>query len=861
MDRNLNTEDVSGKLAFFKRHEVFSAFLVFICLAAYAMGANPFSGETVAPFDRLLQFQGWSAIPGDRTAVHAERSDILDSQLPAWITLKEQIRRGETPLWYPNGAGGQPISLELCNPAFLLFVLVKDNALAYYLTGLAKLIISGFGCFLLLRVFLRWVPSIWGGIVFMLCGFNAAWFFWEHLTTAMWIPWLLWGTVMYLETEDKRWLPVVTIISLMLIFGGFPPVAAFGFYSLGIIVFAWNLSSLLSGYRRRPSHDAGLKHFFIRTVLPFLAAGLAFPMAAITLVPFRDAMSAINLGYRTGGGTHFRGLYDLSLFFSYEAPPEVERTAYVGIAVLLLAMVGIFSAVRSADRNLRRFAFINVFLFVSSASIAFGLLPHGLIRALPVFDSNPWGRTVIVAILALSVLSAAGLDFFASKFRESAVERTRVTPVLAGGLLAAALIGLFVFQFYSQKRLFNGFNAVVPSAWFYPATPSIAYVKERLRPLQSVIADASSYWFAGTLGAYGIPEWFAHSFRTDKEKQVLGELAHNRSKSQTTMVIDGKSIHFDSPLMDKLAIKYLLVSRDVGNRRLLELPELSREEVPPLPHNSWRQHIHIPKDIDAGAIGLSFGTYGAEHAPAHVRMTLYRDTDEKYLLEAYLDRREITEKEWAFFPLPDRTVLNKGGYYLEVSLPGYSGPGSLTAWATKAPVNTGSFLEINGIKTALSLIWKIGYFEDMALAAEKWNMISLENDIIIYDNRQVTNSAYFVKNLTPSAVADFSGLDVKQVSVDRIEIHNSQRAAGWIVLPMRLHPSWKALVDNRPVGYDTYLDMLPAIPVRGPAHVTFRFEPESFHRGLKISLAGLFIFLLFFGYCLKRGNIPSAGSG
>jgi hypothetical protein len=102
--------------------------------------------------------------------------------------------------------------------------------------GLAKLVISGFGSYLLLKVFLRWLPAIWGGMVFMLCGFNAAWFFWEQATTAIWIPWLLWATVMYLETEDKKWLPAITIISLLLIFGGFPPVAAFGFYSLALFV-------------------------------------------------------------------------------------------------------------------------------------------------------------------------------------------------------------------------------------------------------------------------------------------------------------------------------------------------------------------------------------------------------------------------------------------------------------------------------------------------------------------------------------------------------------------------------------------------------------------------------------------------
>ena len=193
MGENLIEDAFFAKAGFLSRRQKLAAFLVILFLSVYALNANPLAGQTVAPFDRLLQFPGWFSIQSDRKAVHLERSDILDSQLPTWITLKDEIRKGESPLWYPNGAGGQPISLELCNPAFLLFLAVKDNGLAYYLVSLAKLVISGFGAFLLLRIFLRWLPSVWGGIVFMLCGFNAAWFFWEQVGTAMWIPWAFFG--------------------------------------------------------------------------------------------------------------------------------------------------------------------------------------------------------------------------------------------------------------------------------------------------------------------------------------------------------------------------------------------------------------------------------------------------------------------------------------------------------------------------------------------------------------------------------------------------------------------------------------------------------------------------------------------
>ena len=43
-----------------------------------------------------------------------------------------------------------------------------------------------------------------------------------------------------------------------------------------------------------------LKLYFKKTALPLLAVGIAFLMSAITLIPFLDSMSGIDLSYRTG---------------------------------------------------------------------------------------------------------------------------------------------------------------------------------------------------------------------------------------------------------------------------------------------------------------------------------------------------------------------------------------------------------------------------------------------------------------------------------------------------------------------------------------------------------------------------------
>jgi hypothetical protein len=210
---------------------------------------------------------------------------------------------------------------------------------------------------------------------------------------------------------------------------------------------------------------------------------------------------------------------------------------------------------------------------------------------------------------------------------------------------------------------------------------------------------------------------------------------------------------------------------------------------------------------------------------------------------------------WVFFDFPDKVFLKKGAYSLGLSLVDYAGADKLTVWATKTQEHTGNFLEVNGFKTDVSLKVRISYYEKVvpAIDAGKWNLIDQEKDILIFENRQVTNSAYFIKKLdAPShARMDFSRLDVKQPSSDLIQVNYSGGDAGWVVLPMRLHSGWKASIDDRQVPYDAYLGILPAIPVRGASRIAFKYQPESFRWGVIVSLAGAFVFLLFSRYCMR----------
>jgi hypothetical protein len=428
-----------------------------------------------------------------------------------------------------------------------------------------------------------------------------------------------------------------------------------------------------------------------------------------------------------------------------------------------------------------------------------------------------------------------------------------VTPSNAYRIVILAVIVLFAVQFHSQKKFFNSFNAVVPSAWFYPVTPSIQYVKERLKPLQSVIAD-EAFLGSGTLGAYGIAEWYAHSFKTDREKEVLRNLVDDPFVTPTAAIIRGNKIHYFSPLMDKLAIKYLLL-----NKRLTEREDIIDVPGPPLgltkslPDHSWKQHLSLPEDMVIGYVGFNFTTYGGKQAPADVRLTVF-DSDGTLHAESELSRHRVADNRWAYFKFPKKVFFEKGKYSMVLSLVDHTGPDKLAAAVTRDQKHIGRYLEIDGIESGTSLLLRIAAYEKMNLAMfeRKWNVLDLESDIVVFENKKVTNSAYFVDDLNAANERlDFSGLEITQPSSDLITINYTKGQKGWIVLPMHLHSGWKAYVDEQQVDYDTYLGIMPAIPVHEAGQVVFKYQPGSFRRGVIVSVTGFFIFLILSAVCFQ----------
>src|ERR1700761_44898 len=120
-----------------------ATFAGYFLLAAIVLGANPFRGETVGPFDLLTALPGWSNGVEPHAIRNSERSDVLDALLPRWMFARTMLREGHLPIWNPLPGGGeaglQNLANAELNPAFVIFTVAPTAATGLYFATLFNL--------------------------------------------------------------------------------------------------------------------------------------------------------------------------------------------------------------------------------------------------------------------------------------------------------------------------------------------------------------------------------------------------------------------------------------------------------------------------------------------------------------------------------------------------------------------------------------------------------------------------------------------------------------------------------------------------------------------------------------------------
>jgi hypothetical protein len=776
--------------------------LIYVVVSVIVLGVNPFRGETVTPFDLLMSQPAWSSqYPGVQVR-HAERSDVLDAGLPFWLNSRAQMRAGHLPFWNDTSGGAEAFPLtgsSLLTPAYLVFAASPRPPDGFYLAVLANLIIAGVGMHLFLRRHLGFVAACVGAVSFAFCGFHAAWLYWPHTQTSIWAPWLLLAVAQCADRPSASSCIGIGLASAMVILGGFPFV--------GMLVFG--VSGLYLLARCAVDWDSATR---VRPLLGWYTTGIAFGflLCALPLYSFTSWLGQYDLGYRGGGSAlslqHWRQLFAP---WAYRAP-RVEFTMYVGMVVTVLALLSPLAMISRRARSLPLPIF-GMALLVVSAGVVFGFWPKWLVGWFPGMSSNAWSRAICILDLALVILGAWMFDrLWGSSW--SGVQRW--------GRLAVVLLA--AVQIVESGTFFRSFNGPVSKQYFYPATPAISHMQAHMGRFDYVIAD-NAFLVSGTLGAYGLREWFAHQFRGEPLRRALLSMADHPFTTPTASRLSALDIKLSSPAMAVFNVRYVAINSAADPSAIgPNLPDnAARSVLPAMPSHRYAQQFRLTNAHRLAGVSIRLATYRESEISGVVKLVL-RDHAGTQLATVSRAARSVADNAMEAFHFEAPIDLVPGTYSVSLSFDQQDETRSITAWAFTSSTADAQ-LTVNEERVGGTLDYLLHPLSD----STPFRRVLSAAGVTILENTRCPGGPYFLPFIedTPDARSG-SQIEVTSYRADHFTLNYTGTLTGYVVVPMKMRPDWEVLVDDAPVEIVLKEGLMPAVPVTGPARITFSYRPR-----------------------------------
>ncbi|MEO0492687.1 MAG: YfhO family protein [Actinomycetota bacterium] len=410
---------------------------------------RPLSGQgSLLPNDLLDNAAPWS---GERTPERAENpwlSDTIDvhSQFAA---LGDDARSGRLSWWDRSLTGGLPSLKAGFSPLLLPYLLLPAAYAPGVVAALRVLVAGGF-----LAGYLRRglgtdrSAALVGAIAYGFTGYLVGWAAWPQSNVAAFAPALLWAVeALVADPRPRRAVPVAGAIAALYL-SNFPLAATY----VVIVVAFYALARLIVRHGARPIER--LARSALRPTL-WAGVGIALGMAAIsiylseftTYVDFNDTSARDTIPADSSTGTRFLLTLVLPWAFgsAHQAPTFwadgtnwVEAQGYVGVSVLLLALVALAHR-RGPGRERAATVRILWAIAVFGAWISYvgGPLTEAF-QSLPLIGANSIGRSRVVTHLAVAALAGLGTQALIDRGREHVDLRRAIRD----GAIAAVAIGL-----------------------------------------------------------------------------------------------------------------------------------------------------------------------------------------------------------------------------------------------------------------------------------------------------------------------------------------------------------------------------------------------------------------------------------
>ena len=358
-------------------------------------------------------------------------SDAVISHWPNALFFQRSVQNGVFPLWRSLLMSGQPFATNPLNKVWYpseWALLILPPVVYLNVTLWLHLLLAGVGMRAMARqISLPVEIASLLGIIYAftprLIAFSGAGH-WDAVGAWAWLPWLLWAVI----ARRWRWLAVFAALCFLA--------------DVRTAALAFVLAGALALWRRpRPGTEAAAVSPFrywrgaVLAVIGFLG------LTAVQWLPLIIALPVLS---RVGLTADDAGIFSLTLLSPLQLLLSVrggsqETMVYVGVGVLVLALVGLFTNWRGS-----RFWLIVTLLAGLYALGSNGPLWTLLIRLLPALlwlrvPARAWQ----IGVLALIVLSGYGLQTLLDPIRRLA-NRRRITR-LSAGLFACILLAVVAF--------------------------------------------------------------------------------------------------------------------------------------------------------------------------------------------------------------------------------------------------------------------------------------------------------------------------------------------------------------------------------------------------------------------------------
>lgn len=395
--------------------------------------------------DILNNIPPWNTGAAPRPPRNALVADPVTQFLPWLTTIRAQFLAGHLPLWNPNAFAGAPLLADDQSAAFSPFTLLAlpfAPAQGYSLAMLLKLVVAGVGMGAFLRQLrVGYGAAIVAGVAYAGSSFIVDWLGHPQSAVASIFPWAFVCVELWLRTRRRTALAGLAVAVALQFLAGHAETTL----HLGLMLAFYAAARGLAQDHARRTAIIGM----------VLAAVVGTILAGVQLIPFLAELRNTTLVSDrsvSGAGLAHLSLHELISWIipngsgnpgidgSLGPPPNyLESTGFIGVAALLLGVLGVARTWRSR-RSLA--VALGVPVIVTGGVVYGPLTP--LAGHLPLLSSSSSPRMIAVLCLGMAALSGLGFQAVVDmRSRWSA----RGSAATAWGLIgtgAAALAGVVI---------------------------------------------------------------------------------------------------------------------------------------------------------------------------------------------------------------------------------------------------------------------------------------------------------------------------------------------------------------------------------------------------------------------------------